>query len=317
MKEFIEIYTQNPWLIAHHVLMLMVLVFACIRMGRHVGPSLCVVLSVLLGFTAFMGGILVTQILDIQYSSLSYKILDNVRAALWFVSTLLLFVAVFGWRGRNANARLASASLGTAEAAGNSLPAGFVPIRIPTAWVTTVTVLPVVAFVVGLALFPLLADSDGVTDSMFPVLVILAIGAVGVVITDIVLVLEILYRGWKAIQDEHVRTTPERAVGFLFIPFFSLYWIFVAWGGFARSFNAFVSRHQIPVRHLSEGLFVTYSMLMLVGLAITHIPIIGIVFDIGEVVVGLVVLWSITGGVNELHTWATRRRTEPPTLSLV
>jgi hypothetical protein len=41
----------------------------------------------------------------------------------------------------------------------------------------------------------------------------------------------ILHRGWKAVQDGKAQTTPGKAVGFLFIPFFNLYWGFVAWYG--------------------------------------------------------------------------------------
>jgi hypothetical protein len=38
-----------------------------------------------------------------------------------------------------------------------------------------------------------------------------------------------LYRAWKCLQPGGLaRTTPGKAIGFLFIPFFNLYWIFQA-----------------------------------------------------------------------------------------
>ena len=40
-----------------------------------------------------------------------------------------------------------------------------------------------------------------------------------------------LYRLWQTVQDGRARTTPGKAIGFLFIPFFNIYWQFVAiWG---------------------------------------------------------------------------------------
>jgi hypothetical protein len=36
----------------------------------------------------------------------------------------------------------------------------------------------------------------------------------------------ILWKMWSSIQDGNARTTPGKAIGFLFIPFFNIYWIF-------------------------------------------------------------------------------------------
>ena len=51
----------------------------------------------------------------------------------------------------------------------------------------------------------------------------------------------ILYKAWQAIQDGQPRTTPGKAVGFLFIPFFNVYWMFVAYWGWAKDCNAYIS----------------------------------------------------------------------------
>jgi len=39
----------------------------------------------------------------------------------------------------------------------------------------------------------------------------------------------VVYKAWEAIQNGHARTSPGKAVGFLFIPCFSLYWMFPAY----------------------------------------------------------------------------------------
>ncbi|MBO7707588.1 MAG: DUF4339 domain-containing protein [Thermoguttaceae bacterium] len=48
----------------------------------------------------------------------------------------------------------------------------------------------------------------------------------------------LVHRFWCAIQPHHASTTPARAVGFCFIPFFNLYWIFVCYFVLARDINA-------------------------------------------------------------------------------
>lgn len=66
---------------------------------------------------------------------------------------------------------------------------------------------------------------------------------------------------WSIIQDGHARTTAGKAVGFLFIPFFSLYWAFQAYWGLAVDYNRFIARHQVGLQRLPEGLFLAFSIL--------------------------------------------------------
>lgn len=78
------------------------------------------------------------------------------------------------------------------------------------------------------------------------------------------------YKMWAAINDGVTKPTPGAALGFLFIPFFSLYWIFVVWPGYATQYNAFVKRHNIAAPPLSQG-FILCAMLL------CWVPIVGIV----------------------------------------
>ncbi len=49
------------------------------------------------------------------------------------------------------------------------------------------------------------------------------------------------YRAWAHIQELPVTTvTPGKAVGFLFIPFFNLYWLFIAYGSWPSAFNRYL-----------------------------------------------------------------------------
>lgn len=94
-----------------------------------------------------------------------------------------------------------------------------------------------------------------------------------------------LYKMWAAIQDGQARTTPGKAIGFLFIPLFNYYWIFQVLPGYATDFNKFVDRHRVNAPKLSQGLI----------LAAMFIP--GV-----NVILWWILLGRICDGVNALPT---------------
>jgi hypothetical protein len=67
-----------------------------------------------------------------------------------------------------------------------------------------------------------------------------------------------IYKMWAAIQDGHARTTPGKAVGFMFIPLFNLYWFFQVFYGWAKDYNSYVARHQMNAPKVSETTFLVY-----------------------------------------------------------
>ena len=73
----------------------------------------------------------------------------------------------------------------------------------------------------------------------------------------------LLYRAWAVIQDGNASTTPEKAVGFLFIPFYNFYWIFKAWYGFAEDYNRYIERYSLNASKLEEGLFLAFCILFI------------------------------------------------------
>ena len=79
----------------------------------------------------------------------------------------------------------------------------------------------------------------------------------------------LIYKAWSAIQDNQARTTPGKAVGFLFIPLFNFYWLFVAIGSWGKEFNGFAARRGVAFR-ASEGLFIAHC-------AFSLIPILAVV----------------------------------------
>lgn len=70
-----------------------------------------------------------------------------------------------------------------------------------------------------------------------------------------------LHRMWAAIQDGHARTTPGRAVGFLFVPIFGIFWFYRVFPGFVKDYNAYLARHSLDAPHLECRPFLAVAFL--------------------------------------------------------
>lgn len=73
--------------------------------------------------------------------------------------------------------------------------------------------------------------------------ILIFIGAVVLMVSTIFYCMN-LYRAWACLQPGGAQTTPGKAVGFLFIPFFSLYWVFVAINGLPKDWNRIVASYE-------------------------------------------------------------------------
>jgi hypothetical protein len=141
-------------------------------------------------------------------------------------------------------------------------------------------------------------------EDLVPTLILWALACIMAIYGSVVFC-KLIYRMWKAIQDGNARTTPGRAVGLLFVPFFNFYWAFQAFAGFARDYNAYAQRHAPSVARLAPGIFTTYAVLCLVAL----VPVVFWVTAPAAFIVGLVMVSKITNAVNALPP------TEPPPAS--
>ena len=77
----------------------------------------------------------------------------------------------------------------------------------------------------------------------------------------------LLYKIWAIIQIGPVRTTPGKAVGYLFIPYFNLYWIFRVFLGWSRDYNRVLSEYGLEEHRTSEVLGGAASLVHFVWLA--------------------------------------------------
>ena len=72
----------------------------------------------------------------------------------------------------------------------------------------------------------------------------------------------ILARAWYCLRAASPRTTPGMAVGMLFIPFYNLYWIFIAYNSLAADWTRLASRaaNLRGAPRMSEGTFLAYCI---------------------------------------------------------
>jgi hypothetical protein len=91
-------------------------------------------------------------------------------------------------------------------------------------------------------------------ELIFQVLTIVAtVIAIIVFIRLLIAFVKFLNNCWETIQDDgFAMTTPQKATGFLFIPIFNLYWVFVAYYGLSKQINEYIDRHNLDSRFKSK-----------------------------------------------------------------
>ncbi len=113
----------------------------------------------------------------------------------------------------------------------------------------------------------------------------------------------LLNRMWCAIQDGQTRITVGKAIGYLFIPLFNIYWIFRAWASFPTEFNRYIDRYGLPVEPLAGKAFVAYPILLLLA-GILYVPLLALPF------VFVIVASNACDAVNRLDEAVRERRNQ-------
>jgi ABC-2 type transport system permease protein len=104
------------------------------------------------------------------------------------------------------------------------------------------------------------------------------LGASGLPVAYTVVVLMVLiHKMWAAIQDGPARTTPGRAVGFLFIPLLNLFWQFRVYYGWAVDYNRYAAEKKTDAPRMPEGLGLALCILNLLCLIPYVNAVLGIV----------------------------------------
>ncbi|NNE90551.1 MAG: hypothetical protein HKN23_02795, partial [Verrucomicrobiales bacterium] len=150
---------------------------------------------------------------------------------------------------------------------------------VPGAKFIQLQVLFVLVFVVPLiavaAPFLFMGNPETLSDDQAAIFGLVIIGSYGLFLVCMFVYTIIsyiyLYRGWLCIQGlPGVQSTPGKAIGMLFVPFYNIYWIFIAFSGWAKDYNRFCTERGVNYfPRANEGLFMAFCVCAIVFPIIT------------------------------------------------
>ncbi|MDD5134936.1 MAG: hypothetical protein PHP01_05950 [Phycisphaerae bacterium] len=89
-------------------------------------------------------------------------------------------------------------------------------------------------------------------------------------ILGVVIELVLYYKMWAVIQDDDI--PPAKAVLFLFIPFFNIYWMLSMLIGFAEEYNSLIEQRSTKIKALPVMLFVAYAFSSVLAAIVITVP---------------------------------------------
>ncbi|MEA3641882.1 MAG: hypothetical protein VBE63_18375 [Lamprobacter sp.] len=113
---------------------------------------------------------------------------------------------------------------------------------------------------------------------------VIIVGIAGV-IAGVVFLCLILYKLWELIPEKEAKTTPGKAVGFLFIPLFNLYWNFIAINGLAEALNKELSRTNEEELKIDTRLTLAYCIVACVSVVTIELVFAGIILAIAQIII--------------------------------
>jgi len=88
---------------------------------------------------------------------------------------------------------------------------------------------------------------------------------------------------WAAIQDDQVSVSPAKAIWFLFIPVFNIYWMLSMLIGFAEDYNDFIQGRSIKIKELPVMLFVIYAFSSILTAIVVTVPMLCVFVVVGRI----------------------------------
>jgi hypothetical protein len=132
-------------------------------------------------------------------------------------------------------------------------------------WAGTIVV-SVLFVIIGFVLLPQAALQAETNPTMM--MVVFGLFGVSALCSLIAMILQLmtLHRTWKCLSLSGATVTPGAAVGFLFIPFFNLYWLFRAFYGLSQEWNRITAAYEETrlAPRMPEGLFLAFCITSLV-----------------------------------------------------
>jgi hypothetical protein len=126
----------------------------------------------------------------------------------------------------------------------------------------------------------------------------LAILAIVPLILTLIFTARFHYKCWKAVPAGFARLTPGKAVGYLFIPFFNLYWSFPSFHGLAQDCSVVAKDKGLRGFSSLPALGLTYAILFTVNLLTSNVPILSLFVGVAQFVMWILLYRSVLGVLN-------------------
>ena len=147
------------------------------------------------------------------------------------------------------------------------------------------------ALIFNALLIPVIIAIDIAEATIRPmtVIVIFLITFLPITVPAIVLSCIVHYKCWKAVPTEIARTTPGKAVGFLFIPVFNFYWAFVSYMGLAEDLNKAKGGKNY------RGLGIALAILFICSWTLTWMPFVSTLIEIPSFILWVIYTKGVVG----------------------
>ncbi|HBJ38801.1 MAG TPA: hypothetical protein DDZ51_29450 [Planctomycetaceae bacterium] len=119
-------------------------------------------------------------------------------------------------------------------------------------------------------------------------------------ITTIVAMVWLHYRLWRNLPEQYRATTPGKAVGFMFIPIFNFYWVFISYPKLSEGIYNWSSDLGRSPPFDTRGLAMANAVLFVVSLTVGLLPILGSLIGIASTVVLLMYYYHVLSAQKQL-----------------
>ena len=157
-------------------------------------------------------------------------------------------------------------------------------------WVSAI--IGVLIFSAGIALLVAIRAEQIAAGMLTTIRVAIPAGTIIAMVFACVFGSILLYKLWKLIPSDVARTSPSKAVGLCFIPFFGFYWIFVAFWGLGQDMNKTLREREIQYQ-INEALGLIFCILACVGIIPRHDFFMTSLFLASQLLASIVVIFFL------------------------
>lgn len=134
---------------------------------------------------------------------------------------------------------------------------------------------------------------------------VLRIGLFVASLVCVISYLEIIYFSWRILEFEKVKFSPAKAIGFLFIPFYNIWWAYYSTMSLVEELQSFASRRNIKsIPEINSKFTLSVAVLSM----LVFIPFVSVFVLIPFLIVSYIYISQITEFTAELYRYVERNK---------